>query len=233
MLTHLRATTALATALWFSVWAAWSPVDAAVVHETASTVSILEQAAPGDDTPLAATVGSSQGLSDTAAIVVPVSDVPGSWEVISEHLGQSPDYGKPQQVNGYHELATDRPGRLVGIVATQFDDSDSAEAALNDSVTRAKEVGRIPRPVDKMGDGAAVIIYDQVRNQDAMQRYGIGPDALAVTWIFRVDRYVLSVQTSGPTWMQPDLEALGTSLASLQESRARVAIQAGTLATAP
>jgi hypothetical protein len=116
-------------------------------------------------------------------------------------------------------------------VATQLDDSAGAETSLSNSVSRAKDAGRLPWPVDNLGDGTAFVIYDQVRNQDAMQRYGIGPDALAVTWIFRIDRYLLTVQTSGPTWMQADLEALGTNLASLQESRARLAIQAGGLAT--
>jgi hypothetical protein len=170
--------------------------------------------------PAQADTQSPPAQADTQSLVLPGVDIPGDWELVDQRSLKAGE----QQLNLYHELKPDPPGRIVGLGVARFDDAAAATASLGTVVSQARDAGRPGSPVDNLGDEPGVAFIYQIIEPQVRGRFGFDQDALGETVLIRVDRYLLTVQVGGPSSMLPDVDALALELSQRQVSYVRDAL---------
>src|SRR5579859_619263 len=71
---------------------------------------------------------------DVPSLVLPGSAIPGNWELVDQQAGRSGQ----QELDLYHELQTDAPGRIVGLAVTRYDDVAAAAASMDSTISQAR-----------------------------------------------------------------------------------------------
>ena len=157
---------------------------------------------------------------DARDLVLPGTQIPGDWELVD----QRPSTAGDQQLNLYHELNTESPGRIVGLSVKRYDDAPAAAASIDAAIAQSRSVGQPGAIFDNLGDGPAVAFIYRIAETQLREQFGYASDALGETVLMRVDRYILTVQVGGPSADLEQVDSLAAQLAELQVSRVQTAI---------